>query len=157
MLQLSDDILVHILSIYTDNYIECKKNKIEIEKLYVCETVKNLFVNNVLSKFQCILFNIKKQNFKICSYHNNVTIEYLKRLIQQLNYVDNKALPKIYHDNNSYNEEPINICSDTNLNFIHIEDLKKNEKLIRPVLKKYKYKLVHFCCNGEGCRITKIK
>ena len=157
MLQLSDDILVHILSIYSNNYIECKKNKKEIENLYVCEKIKNLFINNVLPKFECILFNIKRKNFKICSYHNNVTIEYLKRLIQQLNYADNKNLPKIYHDNNSYSESPINICSDTNLNFIHIEDLKKNEKLIRLILKKYKYKLVHFCCKGEGCRITKIK
>lgn len=157
MLQLSDDILVNILSIYTDTFIECKKNKIEIEKLYVCKKIRNLYINNVLSKFKCILFNIKRKKCKICSYHNNVTIEYLKRLIQQLNYVDNKTSPKIYHDNNSYNEEQVNICSDTNLNFIHIEDLKKNEKLIRLILEKYKYKLVHFCCNGEGCRITRIK
>ena len=157
MLQLSDDILVYILSIYSNNYIECKKNKKEIKKLYVCKKIKNLFINNILSKFECILFNIKRKNFKICSYHNNVTIEYLKRLIQQLNYADNKTLPKIYHDNNSYSEAPINICSDNNLNFIHIEDLKKNEKLIRLILKKYEYKLVHFCCKGEGCRITKIQ
>ena len=157
MLQLSDDILVHILNIYTNNYIKCIKNNKEIEKLYICEKIKDLYINNILNKLKCNLFIVKKKKIKICSYHNNVSMQYLDRLIKQLNYADKKTLPKICHNNNSYSEEPINICSDTHLNFIHIEDLKKNEKLIRSILKKYKYKLVHFCCKGDGCRITKIK
>lgn len=156
MLQLTDDTIIYILNLYTNKYIKCKKNSVKIEKLYICKKIKNLFIKNIMCKFECILFNIKK-NFKICCYHNNVTIEYLNRLVQQINYADNKTLPKIFHDNNSYSEEPINICSKNDLNFIHIEDLKKNEKIIRLILKKFKYKLVHFCCSGSGCKITKIK
>jgi hypothetical protein len=157
MLQLSDDILIHILNIYTNNYIKCIKNNKEIEKLYACEKIKSLIINNVMCKLMCNLFVIKKKKIKICTHHNNVSMQYLNRLVQQLNYADKKTLPKICHNNNSYNEQPINICSDTHLNFIHMEDLKKNEKLVRYILKKYQYKLVHFCCKGDGCRITKIK
>ena len=62
MLQLNDDILVHILNIYTNNYIKCIKKNKEIEKLYICEKIKSLYINNVMCKLMCNLFVIKKKN-----------------------------------------------------------------------------------------------
>ncbi len=38
---------------------------------------------------------------------------------------------------------------------IHYTNLKKNEYMLRFILNKYNYKLINFCCGGNGCKIVK--
>lgn len=154
MLQLSDDLLVSILNKYTVYYIKCKKLKIRMSKLYICRKFKNLYTKYIIPNLKCNLYYIKEIDYNICSFHNNVDLIDIKKIINQIIRIDNNNIPKIYHNNNSYDSVETVSMSD-NLLFIHHNNLKNNEKIVRLLLHKFGYVMLNFCCNGTGCRIKK--
>lgn len=156
MLDLNDDILVFILNIYTRNYIRCKKYTQRISKLYICSRLKILYNKYIRSTFQCNLYYISDIRYSICSFHNKIKLEDVKKIVNQIIRVENRTSPNIYHNNNSYDSLEI-VSMNDNLSFIHCDNLIKNEQIIRLLLNKFGYKMLNYCCNGTGCRIKKIK
>ena len=155
MLHLSDDILVFMLDIYTSNYIKCKKNTKRINKLYMCRKFKVLYKTFIIPKFKCELYYVSKINYNICCFHNNITIEDVKKIVNQIKRVENKTYPKVYHNNNSYDDTQQIVSIGDNFCFIHCSNLIKNEEVIRLLLNKFGYEMLNYCCNGTGCRIKK--
>ena len=156
MLDLSDDILVSILDIYIRNYIRCKKYTKKISKLYICRRLKTLYSKYLTLTFECNLYYINDINYSICSFHNKIKLEDVKKIVNQIIRVENRTSPNIYHNNNSYDSLEV-VSMNDNASFIHCDNLIKNEQIIRLLLNKFGYKMLNYCCNGTGCRIKKIK
>ena len=102
MLFLSDDILVSILDIYTSNYIKCKKHTKRMSKLYVCSKFKILYNKYIIPNFQCNLYYISDIKYSICEFHNKIKLEDVKKIVNQINRVENRTSPNIYHNNNCF-------------------------------------------------------
>lgn len=148
MLHLPNEVLLHILHMYYE-IIKCKKNKKELNKINICKKMYDYNKNN--NYFKCNILYINNINLKICNIHDNVSLDFVDKLIKQINHVKNNTMGIIYH-NKSSND----LLDYNNLEFIHCDDLKKNEKIVKIILKKYNYKLMNYCCGGNGCRISKI-
>ena len=213
VIHLPNDILVDIIKLYSNTYIKCKKDINETHKLIFCKKI-HLLYNTLHHICKCNILYIKDINTKICSHHNNVSLDLVNSVINQLNCICNKYNTNIvktdifdtdifntdifnnYIDNtnigntNTVNTDPVHIHIDidtdidtdadidtdidtdadidtdintniVNINssksyFIHYEGLKKNEFILRFILNKYNYKLLHYCCGGNGCSIGKL-
>ena len=201
VIHLPNDILVDIIKLYSNTYIKCKKNINETHKLIFCKKIQLLY-NTLHNNCKCNILYIKDINTKICSHHNNVSLDLVNSVINQLNCIYNKYNTNIvktdifdtdifntdifntdifntdifnnYIDNtnigntNTVNTDPVHIhidiyTADDIINiensksyFIHYEGLKKNEFILRFILNKYNYKLLHYCCGGNGCSIGKL-
>ena len=149
ILHLSDDILVNIIELYSKTYIKCKIDINEKNNIIFCKKI-HLLYNTLNHNCKCNILYIKDINSKICSHHNNVSLDLVKSVINQINYIDNNNTNNDIIDSNM-----ILIDIDNHGHYIHYEDLKKNEFILRFILNKYNYKLLNYCCGGNGCQIVK--
>tara|TARA_Y100000589_G_C27141309_1_gene624850 strand:+ start:483 stop:953 length:471 start_codon:yes stop_codon:yes gene_type:complete len=154
MLILSDDILLLLWKYYIKNGVVCIKNGEAINNFFVCKKMYDIFKKNQkkIIQWDCKMLIISNINYKICSTHDNIGLEYVNKIVGQIEkYI-------------SLQEEPtnngvigINFHKFHVTNFIHCPDLKKNEIFVKRLLEKYNLKIVRYCCGGDGCELRQIK
>lgn len=154
MLILNDDMLLLLWKYYIKNVVVCIKNEEMINNFFVCKKMYDIFKKNKkkIIKWDCKMLIISNINYKICSTHDNIGIEYVNKVVGQID----KYM--------SLQEEPtnngvigINFHKFHVTNFIHCPDLKKNEIFVKKLLEKYNLKIVRYCCGGDGCELKQIK
>ena len=154
MLLLNDDILLEIWTRYVYNKIECIRNIELINKLFVCKKLYNIYkINkNKILKWRCNLLHISEINYKVCNIHDNIGLEYVKKVLGQIEKY------KILHEiPNHENLSVHNFHSFHVGNYIHCPYLKKNEIFVKNLLKKFNLQIVRYCCGGNGCELRQIK
>tara|TARA_Y100000816_G_C26105138_1_gene586961 strand:- start:2631 stop:3137 length:507 start_codon:yes stop_codon:yes gene_type:complete len=166
ILLLNEDILINIFNIYYKNIV-CKKYINSVSLFFTCKEINKLCKIYIYNKYKCNILYIKEINFKVCSYHNNINLDCIKNIIQQIKNIENSNNSKLNKNNRFRNvydlneyKPYINISGiDPNIlfNYIHYDDLQKNINIIEPILNRFYYKVVNFCCSGNGCKIKKIK
>ena len=130
MLILNDDMLLLLWKYYIKNNVKCIKNKEAVNSFFVCRKMYKIFKENKkkLIQWDCKMLLITNINYKICSTHDNIGIEYVNKVVGQIEkYI-------------SLQEEPtnngvigINFHKFHVTNFIHCPDLKKNEIFVKNI------------------------
>jgi len=151
--KLNEDLLIKILEIYINKYIICKKKDKEIEDIFINKYIYELIKRNVLCKIRCNILEIKEIKYKVCMIHDKVNLDMIKSIVIQIKNIKNNNAPIIYHNNN----ENVNMMGNSrNIGHIHYNKLEKSKKIVEKIIKKFGYKLINYCCNGNGCKINKI-
>ena len=153
MLILNDDILLLLWKYYIKNDVKCIKNKESVSKFFVCRKMYEIFKKNkkALIQWNCKMLIITNINYKICSTHDNIGIEYVNKLVKQIEkYISLQEPP-------NYDVYGINFHKYHVTKFIHCPDLKKNEIFVKKILEKYNLKIIRYCCGGDGCELRQIK
>ena len=154
MLYLNDDSLYKIVEIYINTNIDCKKNIHLIQKLFICTKLWNIYKNStkLIDRLQCNTINIDDINLKICEIHDNISIEYIDKIIKELKKYRRNMNNNVLKDVILLNHHSLNINK-----FIHCEDIRQNEKFTNKLLKFYDLKIKRYCCDGNGCELMEIK
>tara|TARA_B100001564_G_C20531463_1_gene619970 strand:+ start:414 stop:881 length:468 start_codon:yes stop_codon:yes gene_type:complete len=153
MLILNDDMLLLLWKYYIKNVVVCIKNEEMVNNFFVCKKMYDIFKENKkkLIQWDCKILIISNINYKICSTHDNIGIEYVNKIVGQIEkYISLQEPP-----NNGV--IGINFHKYHVTNFIHCPDLKKNEIFVKKLLEKYNLKIVRYCCGGNGCELKQIK
>ena len=153
MLLLNEDILIEIWKYFIKIDIICIKNGKNINKLFICKKLYDIYKENKkkIISWKCKMLDISKINYKICNIHDNIGLEYVNKVIGQIEKY------------NSLQKTPNNGVLGIDFhkfhvtNFIHCPDLQKNEEFVKKLLKEYNLKIVRYCCGGDGCELRKIK
>ena len=149
MLILNDDMLLLLWKYYIKTVVVCIKNEEMINNFFVCKKMYDIFKKNKkkLIEWDCKILIISNINYKICSTHDNIGIEYVNKIVGQIEkYISLQEPP-----NNGV--IGINFHKYHVTNFIHCPDLKKNEIFVKKLLEKYNLKIVRYCCGGNGCEL----
>ena len=102
-------------------------------------------------QWDCKMLIISNINYKICSTHDNIGIEYVNKVVGQIEkYISLQEPPN--NDVIGINFHKYHVT-----NFIHCPDLQKNEIFVKKLLEKYNLKIVRYCCGGDGCELKQIK
>ena len=153
MLILNDDMLLLLWKYYIKNNVKCIKNKEAVNSFFVCRKMYEIFKENKkkLIQWDCKMLIITNINYKICSTHDNIGIEYVNKLVKQIEkYISLQEPPN--NDVIGINFHKYHVT-----NFIHCPDLKKNEIFVKKILEKYNLKIIRYCCGGDGCELRQIK
>ena len=153
MLILNDNMLLLLWKYYIKNVVVCIKNEEMVNNFFVCKKMYDIFKKNKkkLIEWDCKILIISNINYKICSTHDNIGIEYVNKIVGQIEkYISLQEPP-----NNGV--IGINFHKYHVTNFIHCPDLKKNEIFVKKLLEKYNLKIVRYCCGGNGCELKQIK
>tara|TARA_Y100000741_G_scaffold355676_1_gene331386 strand:- start:1272 stop:1724 length:453 start_codon:yes stop_codon:yes gene_type:complete len=140
----NDDVLQRILKLYIEHYLNCKKD-ITNNNLNCCKQIYYLY-KNLIKYCKCNILYIKNINYKICSYHDNISFDFVKSLLEQIDIVNRNIL----------NNYMINYGKEDDLLFIHVPNIKQYKSIVQEIISKYNYKISHFCCGGEGCKLKKL-
>ena len=82
----NDDILINILKLYIEHYINCK-NTITYNNLSCCKQIYYLYKKLIVNHCKCNILYIENINYKICSYHDNIPLDFVKSLLEQIDIV----------------------------------------------------------------------
>ena len=82
----NNDILQHILKLYIEHY-NCKKN-ITNNNLSCCKQIYNLYKDFIVKYCKCNILYIEDINYKICSYHDDISLDFVKSLLEQIDIVN---------------------------------------------------------------------
>lgn len=137
---LCNDILIKILNYYVINHVKCKKNYLQLKKIYICKNIKNLINTYIINKLKCNILHLKTINYNVCNIHNNIDLNIIKNIVSKL---DNNI-------NNKLNNKFLSIYD----HIFEYNNIKKKQNLIRYILNKYKYKLVYI--NNTIFRIMSV-
>ncbi len=151
MIKLDNDCIGKVYKSYVKHYIYCKKNKCDLKKFNFCKKIYNI-CKDIKCMEDCNIIRVPNINLKLCNIHDNVDIEYVKRLVNCIETY--KRIKK----NELVNSNSINIDSKIlNANsYIHLSGLKINEDLTNKILEKYNLKIKRYCCGGNGCMLELI-
>lgn len=153
MLILNDDILLLLWQYYIKNVVVCIKNGKMVNNFFICKKMYDIFKKNKekLIRWDCKMLEIPKINYKICDKHDNIGLEYANKVVGQIEKYISLQEPT----NNGV--IGINFHKFHVTNFIHCQNLQKNEEFVKKLLKKYNLKIVRYCCGGDGCELKQIK
>ena len=153
MLILNDDVLLLLWKYYIKNVVVCIKNKEIINNFFVCKKMYDIFKKNKkkIIQWNCKMLIITNINYKICDKHDNIGIEYVNKVVGQIEKYIALQNPS------TYDAFGINFHKYHITNFIHCSDLQKNEIFVKKLLEKYNLKIVRYCCGGDGCELKQIK
>ena len=140
----NDDILQHILKLYIGHY-NCKKNTTN-NNLSCCKQIYNLYKDFIVKYYKCNILYIEDINYKICSYHDNISLDFVKSLLEQIDIVNR----------NISNNCIINYGKTDDYLVIHVPNIKQYKHIAQKIVSKYNYKILYFCCGGEGCKLKKL-
>ena len=138
------DVLEHILKLYIEHY-NCKKN-ITNNNLSCCKQIYDSYKDFIVKYCRCNILYIEDINYKICSYHDNISLDFVKSLLEQIDTVNR----------NISNNYIINYGKTNDYLFIHVPNIKQYKHIAQKILSKYNYKISYFCCEGEGCKLKKL-
>jgi hypothetical protein len=153
MLILSDDILLLLWKYYIKNNVKCVKNSKNINNFFVCKKMYDIFKLNKekIIQWDCKMLKIQKIDYKICDKHDNIGLEYVNKVVGQIEkYISLQEPPN--NDVIGINFHKYHVT-----NFIHCQNLQKNEIFVKSLLEKYNLKIVRYCCGGNGCELREIK
>ena len=144
LLSYNDDILINILKLYIEHYY-CKKC-ITNDNLSCCKQIYYLYKNLIIKHCKCNILYIENINYKICNYHDNIPLDFVKSLLEQINRVE-----RVYS-----NDYIINYGKMDDFLFIHVPNIKQYKSIVQQIISGYNYKISHFCCGGDGCKLKKL-
>lgn len=153
MLILSDDILLLLWKYYIKNNVKCIKNKEAVNSFFVCRKMYEIFKENKkkLIQWDCKMLLITNIDYKICDKHDNIGLEYVNKVVGQIEKYISLQEP-LNNDVIGINFHKYHVT-----NFIHCQNLQKNEIFVKHLLEKYNLKIVRYCCGGNGCELRQIK
>ena len=132
----NDDVLQHILKLYIEYYLNCKKD-ITNNNLSCCKKIYYIYKNLIVKYCKCNILYIENINYKICSYHDNISLDFVKCLLEQIenNLVEKSKANIEFHTIHSYKglendtvriSNDINIQQEQNLYYVALKRGMKN-------------------------------
>ena len=140
------DIILHIYKQYFKHNTICKKYKNMFNITLVSTQFFNIYNSHFKFNLKC---NLITYPITICQYHDNISQQYIDSLLYEIKKYNKLQHNLVLKDQHFFNIQNIN-------NFIHCENLKKNEKISTLILQKFNLKINKYCCNGNGCSLINI-